>query len=381
MMSGGLRLFKLFGINVYAHWSFAVLLALIAWQHYAQAPKGAEIQQALVGCAFTLALFTCVVMHEYGHALMARRFGIRTRDISIQIVGGVARLEGSPTTATQELLIAIAGPMVNVVIVGVLLPIVLILGGQELVKHVRFAGSDFLLNLLLANATLVVFNMIPAFPMDGGRVLRALLWYVAGYERATLIAARVGQVVAIGFIGLGLYGATHPVIFRGGVGTYPLVLIGMFVFMAAGDELRMARALAANRAAIDALGAFRARDAMITTCAVFESGTPVSLVLDAARQTGQMDFPVIDEKSLAVGVLHRGQLQAAARIAGDTRLAEIAMRLPEPTGSDDPLSVVATRMNAWGTPAIPVVDGQTVVGMVTVEGIQRLADVRSGGPA
>ena len=362
IFAGGLRLFKLFGINVYAHWSFGVLLALVAWRHATSAAPGSELREALFGVGFMLSVFACVVMHEFGHALAARRYGIKTRDIIIQIIGGVARLEGSPRTPTQELVIAIAGPLVNVAIVLILLPPVMLIGGYEMIKNVQFAGSSFLSNLLLTNVILVVFNMIPAFPMDGGRVLRALIWYGAGYELATTIAARVGQVLAIGFIGFALW-----------AGTPMLALVGVFVFLAASGELRLAKVRQQSRGVIDKLGVFTAADVMQTSVRVLDADESVQAALDAARETGQHDFPVIDRTSGAIGMVHRGHLQAAGNFAGGAVLRDVAQALPEATRPGDRLSVVAERMNTWQVPAIPIVEGGEIVGMVTMEAINRAA--------
>jgi Zn-dependent protease/predicted transcriptional regulator len=362
IVGGGLRLFKLFGINVYAHWSFGVLLALVAWRHATSAAPGAEAKQAAAGVGFMLAVFACVVMHEFGHALAARQYGIKTRDIIIQIIGGVARLEGSPRTPTQELVIAIAGPMVNVVIAALLLPVVLAIGGYEMMKNVQFAGSSFLSNLLLTNIMLVVFNMIPAFPMDGGRVLRALIWYGAGFELATTIAARVGQVMAIGFIGFAIF-ARQPM----------LALVGVFVFLAAGAELHMARMRKKARDELASLGVFSAGDAMLTSVVVLDVRAPVEAAFAAAQQTGQMDFPVVDEGAKTVGVIHRGQLQRAGKLAASAVIGDLAQALPIATTRADRLNVVAERMNQWQTPAIPIVEDGQVVGLVTVESINRTA--------
>lgn len=231
------KLGNLSGIGVYIHWSFWLLPAWILFS------AGGGIAQAIGSVIFVFAIFGCVVLHEMGHALMARHFGIGTRDITLYPIGGVASLERIPRRPSQELAIAVAGPAVNVIIAGLLLVLLLVagIGSQGLVFSL--AGGSFLLNLLFVNVGLVIFNMLPAFPMDGGRVLRSLLAMRKPYLRATEIAVRVGQVVAIM---LGLLG-----LMSGGT----LVFIAVFIFLAAAAELETARRLemASNASIIDAV--------------------------------------------------------------------------------------------------------------------------------
>ena len=216
------KLGTLAGIGVYLHWSFWLLPAWILF-------SGSGLTGALGSVLFVFAIFGCVVLHELGHALMARHYGIGTRDITLYPIGGVASLMRMPRRPSQELAIALAGPAVNVVIAGLLFAVLIVvgIGSQGLVFNI--AGGSFLINLLAVNIALVVFNMLPAFPMDGGRVLRAFLAMRKPYLRATEIAVRVGQVVAIL---LGLLG-----LMSGGT----LIFIAMFVFLAAQAELAMAR--------------------------------------------------------------------------------------------------------------------------------------------
>jgi len=210
------------GIGVYVHWSFWILPAWIL-----MSGLGGGLFAALASVGFVFAIFGCVVLHEFGHALMARQYHIGTRDITLYPIGGVASLERIPQRPSQELAIALAGPAVNVVIAAALFAVLLVvgIGTQGLIFNLE--GGSFLTNLMLVNVMLVVFNMLPAFPMDGGRVLRAVLAWNMPYVRATEIAARVGQGVALllGLVGL----------FTGGT----LIFVAMFVFLAAQAELAM----------------------------------------------------------------------------------------------------------------------------------------------
>ncbi|MDP6443066.1 MAG: site-2 protease family protein [Pirellulaceae bacterium] len=227
MKRGSWKLGELSGIGVYVHWSFAILPV---WIGLSALGAGAGLFGAIDAVFFIFALFGCVVLHEMGHALMARRFGIGTRDITLYPIGGVASLERIPERPAQELAIALAGPAVNMVIAGVLFVGMLISGSLSSSIALNPMLNPFFTNLLIANVALVVFNMLPAFPMDGGRVLRSLLALRMPYLRATEIATLTGQMVAILF---GLIG-----LFSGGLS---LLLIAVFVYFAATAELNMTR--------------------------------------------------------------------------------------------------------------------------------------------
>jgi Zn-dependent protease len=189
---------KLFGIRIYVHWSCLILVVLAL----GSAGKDLSVSQALLIAAFVPATFACVLLHEFGHCLTARAYGIRTRDITLYPIGGVARLEGLGRHPVEELFIALAGPAVNVAL-GFLLALAFLPFGMSLVPSAQvedtpanMAGS-FILTLLVANLLLAFFNLLPAFPMDGGRVLRSLLQLRLGRLRATEIAARIGLVMAL----------------------------------------------------------------------------------------------------------------------------------------------------------------------------------------
>ena len=189
---------RAFGIGIYVHWTFLLLLGFVAYQGWGDDEGSGPLHAAVM----LVLLFTCVVLHELGHAQMARRFGVGTRDITLYPIGGVARLERMPEKPWEELCIAVAGPAVNVVIAAILLiPLVLTVGGPAGVtaELFQFARGSYLIDLLQANIFLVLFNMLPAFPMDGGRVLRALLVIPFGRLKATRIAATIGVIFAFLF--------------------------------------------------------------------------------------------------------------------------------------------------------------------------------------
>jgi Zn-dependent protease len=225
------RIGRLAGIAIYVHVTFLLILAWIAFQEYAYGAR------AIAGAMlYIFALFAIVVLHELGHALMARRFGVLTRDIILLPIGGVARLERMPRNPRQELLVALAGPAVNVAL-AIALFVVLRLTGQVPAGDLYdfdplISVRAFLYQLVFVNIVLALFNLLPAFPMDGGRVLRALLaMRMSSYARATGIAARVGRVFALLLGAAGLYGFRNPF----------WVLIALFVWMGAGNEAAAVR--------------------------------------------------------------------------------------------------------------------------------------------
>jgi Zn-dependent protease len=229
------KLGSAFGIDIYFHWSSLLLPALIILLNWGQG----GVSLAVYLLVLVLGIFTCVILHELGHALMARQFGIRTRDITLYPIGGIARLERMSERPLEEICIALAGPAVNVVIAFLLagvLVLSLAVGSPEQIVHDSFTGS-VLVGLLISNILLAVFNLLPAFPMDGGRVLRALLALSVGQLRATEIAARVGMVLAV------VLGTLPLLTALGVLGHFPLfqspilVVLAAFVLFAGQREL------------------------------------------------------------------------------------------------------------------------------------------------
>src|SRR6185369_13503199 len=189
------------GIDVFVHATFLLLIGWVGYSYWLQHGTLAKVAE---GIAFILALFLCVVLHEYGHALTARRYGIKTRDITLYPIGGVARLERMPDKPIEELWVALMGPAVNVVIAAVLFTYLSFTNDLDSLTNLTLTSGSFLTRLMLINVTLVIFNLLPAFPMDGGRVLRAILALKMEYTQATQVAANIGQGLAMlmGFVGL-----------------------------------------------------------------------------------------------------------------------------------------------------------------------------------
>ena len=267
------NLARVMGTDVKIHFTFVLLLAWIGLSGL----SAAGIAGAVASVLFVVLLFGCVSLHEFGHVLAARTFGIRTPDITLYPIGGVARLERMPEKPMQELIVALAGPAVNVLIAAflfLLLGASASLGGVETLADPR---SALLSRLAAVNVFLVIFNLIPAFPMDGGRVLRALLGLRLGFLQATRHAVKVGRVIAIGFGVLGLF--YNPM----------LIFIAAFVYFGAGQEL----------AAVEMRE--RARSSGGFPFTGFGRAPLFDELLRRARPRQRQPVPVIDEYGRVVG--------------------------------------------------------------------------------
>ncbi len=353
------RLGHLFGIEVRVHATFVILLAWVAMNHLM---AGHGLAMAVSGIAFIVAVFGIIVMHELGHALTARRFGIATRDITLLPIGGVARLERMPSKPSEELLVAIAGPAVNVVLALLLLGAIVATGAIEDVTRSTFVGGPFLAKLMWVNVAICVFNLIPAFPMDGGRVLRALLAMRMSYVRATDIAAAVGQGVALVFGLIGLF--VNPF----------LVFIALFVWIGAQAEARMAHVHAS-------LAGVPLTQAMVTRFATVSPDEPVANVVQLMLTGFQDDVPVVEGARL-VGVLGRQDVLKAAVDGNAAALVGSLMRRDVPSVSEsDPLDVAFGRLQASGRRSIPVLLDGALVGLLPIDNIAYVLQARDGAAA
>ncbi|MBX7122779.1 MAG: site-2 protease family protein [Opitutaceae bacterium] len=356
-MKWSLKLGTYAGIGVYLHWTFALLLG---WVFATQLGSGQSPAQALVGVLFVLTLFACVVLHEFGHALAARRYGIATRDITLLPIGGVARLERIPEKPAQELVVALAGPAVNVLIAAVLFVWLIATGRVVGIDTTEMLTNGSLVQrLMVVNVSLVVFNMLPAFPMDGGRALRALLAFRLGRRRATTIAASIGQAMAIvfGFLGLWL---GHPL----------LVLIAIFVFLGAQAE-------AGQVEMQSALEGLRVGDAMMTYYRTLEPQTSLIQAVKELLAGSQQDFPIV-ENDVPIGILRRNDLvKALTENRGDTAVTEIMWRECQPVDETAPLRSTVEKMQAGHCGTVPVIRAGRLVGLLTMENIGELIMVQN----
>ncbi len=351
-MGGSLRIARIAGIDIKLHFTFifVVLLGASQWAHFG--PRG-----ALFGVVLTLLMFASVTLHELGHSLVAQAYGIPVRDITLTPLGGIAQLGARPKTPGQELVVAVAGPAVNVVIALCLALFSSWHWGMELLFWPRWAfevsrlehpNAMTMVGLLsVSNLFLVAFNLLPALPMDGGRVFRALLTWPLGLERATRWAALVGRVFAVGFVVVALL-AQNVV----------LGLIGVFVFVAAGAEVRSVRM---ERV----LAGVRVRDALNPYAPRFGPGTTLGEATQALVFTPYAAFAV-EHFGRLVGAVSRGELERALRELGPSAFVAGVMRRQVPiVGPEEPLEAARLKMNEATTPYVAVTEGDLFLGLVT----------------
>jgi Zn-dependent protease/CBS domain-containing protein len=355
-MGGSFKIGRAFGIDVKVHWTFFLLLAFFAFLGYQG--RGGLIG-ALVTMTVIVALFFCVLLHEFGHSLVAQRLGIEIPDITLLPIGGVARLKTLPDKPVDEVKIAIAGPVVNVVLAPIFFGVALLLGSNLFVTPNPVAGfgsvGQVFAYLGYLNLALAIFNLIPAFPMDGGRVLRGLLATRMGTVRATDVSSAVGQFFAVLFFLVGLLG-----------GNFFLALIAVFIFFGASGEAQIVRQreLMRGLSVSDVMGTKR-RTETVTPYHNFGQ------VLDSVIHGYQEDFPVVDEDGRLVGMITRNEILAAAH--SPNRFADVRdlMKTDFPTISPDAdLFTDGYRtLQESGLRAIPVIKNDELVGMLTVEDV------------
>jgi stage IV sporulation protein FB len=355
-MGGSFKIGRVAGIVLKVHWTFFLLLAYFAFAGY---QGSGSVTNALVTALVIAALFVCVVLHEYGHSLVAQRLGIEIQDITVLPIGGVARLKSLPTRPWDEVKIAIAGPLVNVMLVPIFFAIALLLGASpfdiaNIVQGGNSLGQIFAY-LGFINVALVVFNLIPAFPLDGGRVLRGLLATRLGAVRATEVSAAIGQFFAVAFFLIGLLG-----------GNFLLALVAVFIFFGASGEAQMVRQreLTSGLTVSDVMGT-KPRTETVTPYHTFGQ------VLDSVIHGYQEDFPVLDESGNLVGMITRDEIMTAAHSPERYASVRDLMKTNVPTISsqadlfEDGLPI----LQQSGLRALPVTENGELVGMLTIEDV------------
>lgn len=354
-MKWSFRLGTVAGIGVYMHWTF---LLLIGWIFVGHLSQGKDAAQAVAGVGFILALFLCVVLHEFGHALTARRYGVKTRDITLLPIGGLARLERIPEKPMQEFWVAIAGPAVNVVIALVLLGALVLLNSLNQLFEVEFLKGHFLARLMWVNLFLVGFNLLPAFPMDGGRVLRALLATRLGRRRATAIAANVGQGMAILFGIVGFF--YNPM----------LIFIAIFVYLGAQAEAGLVEMQSA-------LAGLRVSDAMMTRFRTLTAEDSLDAAVKELVAGSQQDFPVTTDGQV-VGILRRNDLvKALSDGRRNVPVGDVMSRECEAVDASAPVTSALEAMRGRECASVPVVAKGRLVGLLTLENVSELVMVNA----
>jgi Zn-dependent protease len=346
------------GTAVKIHITFILFLAWIAFSAWSRGGAPAALDSTL----FIVLLFACVVLHEFGHIAAARRYGIRTPEVTLLPIGGVSSLERLPSDPAQELVVALAGPAVNLLIGLALIAVVGSVHPDELTQ-IDNPNLSMMGRLAIANIFLAVFNLIPAFPMDGGRVLHALVAMRVGGPRATEIAARIGQALAFGLGFLGLFG--NPL----------LVFIAIFVYIAAAAE-------AQTSAAREALKGVSVGEAMETRFTPVSIDANLGQAVDALLATAQHEFPVVDAFGKPVGLLTREDILSAVRKHGGEEPASGFMR----SGVDSvrpatPVESVFERLQGAGAAALYVTDADgRIVGLLTRQALGEVMMIRAARP-
>ncbi|MFZ6029463.1 MAG: site-2 protease family protein [Chloroflexota bacterium] len=343
------------GIDVFIHATFVLIIGWVGLSYWQQTRT---LAGTLEGIAFTLFLFACVVLHEFGHALTARRYGVKTRDITLYPIGGVARLERMPDKPIQEFWVALAGPAVNVVIAALLFGWLTVSGALGSLGSINLTTGSFLERLMVVNVWLVVFNLIPAFPMDGGRILRALLAMRLEYTRATQIAASIGQGLAFVFGFVGLF--ANPF----------LLFIAFFVWIGAAQEASMVQMKTA-------LGGIPVERATITDFQAVSPRDSLARVVELILAGSQTDFPVVEDDAV-IGVVTRNDVLAAlSRQEQAMPVAAIMRRDFQVVDAAEMLEPALLRLQTCDCHTMPVTRYGKLVGLLTSDNIGEFLMIQS----
>ncbi|MFH0909221.1 MAG: site-2 protease family protein [bacterium] len=358
-MRGSIPLGRVMGIRLSIHITFVLLLAWIMWLGWGMSGWAGSLWcGALFG-----SLFLCVLLHELGHCVVAIRYGVKVYGITLLPIGGVASMSRIPERPSQEFFVAVAGPLVNVVIAGTLILLTGSLPDLTGLEDVPDNVGELVDHIIRANIWLVLFNMIPAFPMDGGRVLRSMLAAVLPYLTATIIAARIGQVAALVFIVKGF--AFSPI----------LPIIGVFIFWAAGTEMQSVRVRTA-------LQGVKVVDLMRLAPVALAPDDVLARCAEIANASGQLDFAVLVE-GRSVGILPyaRWTAEIERRDPSTARVGAVMLRrFTVIQGETDALHLFQDQ-RFFRQKSFPVLDGARIAGFVRMEDLLRFVDGESAaGP-
>ena len=366
-MRGSLKLATVFGIPVFVHWSFSLLLLFMlyaGWTHHA------DTTNFIFSFLFVFSLFFCVILHEYGHALSARHYGVSTRDITILPIGGVARLDKLPRQPFQEFVVAIAGPAVNVIIFLAIYLLLYVFYSLHLnIYDLLSSETDeiiigyrlrFLVSLLQANLFLVLFNLIPAFPMDGGRVLRAWLSSILGRVRATRIAAIVGQIISIGFVAFAVW-QEQPI----------MALIGVFIFFAAANENRLVKME-------DVMTRHTVSNVYNTHAEKLQTSTLIGDAQISLKQKNCAGFIVMDSDNFLRGIIEDEDIKDAVTNKDFENHVSVYMR-PNffTTRLDESIKDLYNRMQSTRQFYVPVMSNNEIIGTVDMDALDSFSKSNS----
>ena len=365
-MKNSLFIGKIAGIKIFLHWTFPII---IFWIIFSNLSRGLNAEQVTWSVVFILALFVCVTLHELGHALAAKRYHIKTKDITLLPIGGVARLEKMPEKPMQELIVALAGPAVNFVIVILLfifLRLTKLPTDFSIITHV--SADNFLLSLAIINLWLAVFNLIPAFPMDGGRVLRALLSLRINRILATKIAASIGQTIAVIFVFLGFFGNPF------------LIFIGLFIFLGALAEYEQVKTGSA-------LKGHTIEEITMKDIPVLEREDTIGFAVEKLLNGQAKNFLIMDGDR-PYGTLGRdGIIKALQEHTKDASVEVAAEKNPGSIEATEPIDNALLMMQQYKYAMLIVTKNNQLYGVVDMENILEYIMIRnavvgsSSGPA
>ena len=366
----GIKLFTVRGIEVKMHMTFPLILVWAAVQFGFLNQRGFSPSGAAFGVVITLLLFLCVVIHELSHSLTAVRMGFPVHDIVLLPLGGVSQMERMPERPFQEFLMAIAGPLSNLVIAGVLavagslfLHVSIGSGLAKLFLNPTSLGwKDMLPYLIVTNVGLALFNLLPAFPMDGGRVLRALLATTMPHTRATALAVSVGQGLAW-LLGLAGLLTTN----------FVLILIAVFVYAGATQEGRMTQVKGVLRG-------LRVRQAFARHAQVLSPDDPISHAADLVLESFQSDFPICDGERIVGLLTYTDMIRGLKQHQPETPVREVMRTQFPAVGLNDELYEVHRQMTEAGLDAVPVIEKGIFLGLVTRRDVSEVFQLLSVSP-
>ncbi len=346
-MKLSLEIGKVFGIPIRIHFTFFLLLLFVALS------SGEDGIGGLWGIVLVCWVFICVILHELGHSLVARRFDIKVDSITLLPIGGVASMRTMPTTPASELAISAAGPAVSIALAGIFAFLANQIYGKEVWLKLEY-GFDIpiLAQLSVINFVLAIFNLIPAFPMDGGRILRAILWYKMGFLRATSISGRIGKFLAIMLFVFSLF-----------MGRFWLGLIALFIYLGAQTEVRAAYW-------IERLSGMKARDVLDPEVIFALPEQKIGDVYQLGEHRGQFNFPVADVEDKIVGILSKPELISAVNSGrGSEPVSKFMKKKVFFCLPDDNLGDVVQDIVSNNLPYVLVMKDEDVVGIITPERI------------
>lgn len=347
---------KISGIKIFIHWTFILLIVWISFMDYLQ---GKGILQVLISVLFILTVFICIVLHELGHALVAQRFNHKTKDITLLPIGGMARMEDIPEDPKEELLVSVAGPAVNLVIAALLYPWMHWFSDVPgLFTNLFITGETFLFNIVMVNVALVLFNLLPAFPMDGGRIFRAVLAFFMDRVTATNIAVKTGQVIAVLLFFIGIF--YNPL----------LTVISVLIFLFAQSENNFVHARSILRN-------YSVRDIMIKDYDALNPDDTISDAMEAVLEKNAANF-IIQENNKVIGTINKkcilktlnsGKINDPLRLFMNTDFHILS------PGS--PLDKIYSEEYLIGNAILPVVENDKLIGVVDMKAITEFMALKS----